>query len=302
MIVKRTMLLGLLATGLIVASQQASPAGQYGPGVSDTEIKIGQTMAYSGPASSYGTIGKSEAAYFAMINEQGGINGRKINFISRDDGYSPPKTVEVTRQLVEQDHVLFLFQTLGTPPNIAIQVYLNDNKVPQLFVATGASRWNDPTHFPWTMGWQPNYQLESQIYAHYILKNLPEAKVAVLYQNDDSGKDYFTGLREGFGGKADNMIVGVQTYETTDATVDSQIVALRASGANVLFTDAIPKFAAQAIRKVYDLGWKPTNFLVSVSNSVGAVMRPAGLEKGVGIISAAYVKDPTDPQWQETPE
>jgi branched-chain amino acid transport system substrate-binding protein len=302
MIVKRNMLVGLFAIGLIFASGQVFAAGQYGPGVSDTEIKIGQTMAYSGPASSYGTIGKSEAAYFAMINEQGGINGRKINFISRDDGYSPPKTVEVTRQLVEQDHVLFLFQTLGTPPNIAIQGYLNDNKVPQLFVATGASRWNDPGHFPWTMGWQPNYQLESQIYAHYILKTLPEAKIAVLYQNDDSGKDYFTGMREGLGGKAEKMIVGVQTYETTDATVDSQIVALRATGANVLFTDAIPKFAAQAIRKVYDLGWKPTNFLVSVSNSVGAVMRPAGLEKGVGIISAAYVKDPTDPQWQDTPE
>ena len=302
MIMMRNMLVGLFAIGLIFASGQVFATGQYGPGVSDTEVKIGQTMAYSGPASSYGTIGKSEAAYFAMINEQGGINGRKINFISRDDGYSPPKTVEVTRQLVEQDRVLFLFQTLGTPPNIAIQGYLNDNKVPQLFVATGASRWNDPTHFPWTMGWQPNYQLESQIYAHYILKNLPEAKVAVLYQNDDSGKDYFTGMRQGLGGKADNMIVGIQTYETTDATVDSQIVALRATGANVLFTDAIPKFAAQAIRKVYDLGWKPTNFLVSVSNSVGAVMRPAGLEKGVGIISAAYVKDPTDPQWQDTPE
>jgi branched-chain amino acid transport system substrate-binding protein len=259
-------------------------------------------MAYSGPASSYGTIGKSEAAYFAMINEQGGVNGRKINFISRDDGYSPPKTVEQVRQLVEQDHVLILFQTLGTPPNIAIQGYLNENKVPQLFVATGASRWNDPKHFPWTMGWQPNYQVESQIYADYILKNLSDAKVAVLYQNDDSGKDYLTGLRAGLGGKADKIIVGIQTYETTDATADSQLVALRATGANVLFTHAIPKFAAQAIRKVYDLGWKPTYFLVSVSNSVAAVMRPAGSEKGVGIISAAYVKDPTDPQWQDTPQ
>ena len=299
---KRIMLVGVLATGLIFASGQVFAAGQYGPGVSDTEIKIGNTMPYSGPASSYGTVGKSEAAYFAMINDQGGVNGRKINFISRDDGYSPPKTVEVTRQLVEQDHVLLLFQTFGTPPNIAIQGYLNDNKVPQLFVATGASRWNDPKHFPWTMGWQPNYPTEARIYAHYILKNLPDAKVAMLYQNDNSGKDYFNGLREGLGGKADKMIVGIQSYETTDATANSQIVALRASGANVLFTHAIPKFAAQAIRKVYDLGWKPTYFLVSVSNSVGAVMRPAGPEKGVGIISAAYVKDPTDPQWQDTPE
>jgi branched-chain amino acid transport system substrate-binding protein len=294
---------GLSAASLILTSAIGFAGGQYGPGVSDTEIKIGNTMAYSGPASSYGTIGKSEAAYFAMINEQGGINGRKISFISRDDGYSPPKTVEQVRQLVEQDRVLLLFQTLGTPPNIAIQSYLNDNKVPQLFVATGASRWNDPKHFPWTMGWQPNYQVEAQIYARYILKNLPDAKVAVLYQNDDSGKDYLTGLREGLGGEADKVIVGIQTYETTDATADSQIVALRASGANVLFTHAIPKFAAQTIRKVYDLGWKPTYyFLVSVANSVGAVMRPAGSEKGVGIISAAYVKDPTDPQWQDTPE
>jgi branched-chain amino acid transport system substrate-binding protein len=299
---QRTLLIGLSAAVIALANGAAVAAGQYGPGVTDTEIKIGNTNAYSGPASAYGTIGKSEAAYFAMINDQGGINGRKINFISRDDGYSPPKTVEVVRQLVEQDHVLLLFQTLGTPPNIAIQGYLNDNKVPQLFVATGASRWNDPKHFPWTIGWQPNYQAEAQIYARYILKNLPGAKVAVLYQNDDSGKDYLTGLRGGLGGKADQTIVGIQSYETTDATADSQIVGLRASGADVLFTHAIPKFAAQAIRKVYDLGWRPTYFLVSVSNSVGAVMRPAGPEKGVGIISAAYVKDPTDPQWQDTPE
>jgi branched-chain amino acid transport system substrate-binding protein len=291
----------LLLSAFGVATAAAADK-QYGPGVSDTEIKIGNTNPYSGPASAYGTIGRSEAAYFAMINDQGGINGRKINFISRDDGYSPPKTVEVVRQLVEQDHVLFLFQTLGTPPNIAIQGYLNDNKVPQLFVATGATRWNDPKHFPWTIGWQPNYQAEAQIYARYILKNLPNGKVAVLYQNDDSGKDYLTGLRAGLGGKADKTIAGIQSYETTDATADSQLVALRASGADVLFTHAIPKFAAQAIRKVYDLGWRPTFFLVSVSNSVGAVMRPAGPEKGVGIISAAYVKDPTDPQWQDTPE
>ena len=300
MIMKQAIVTGLSAAGLVLAGGLAFAAGQYGPGVSDTEIKIGNTMPYSGPASSYGTIGKSEAAYFAMINDQGGINGRKINFISRDDGYSPPKTVEQVRQLVEQDQVLFLFQVLGTPPNTAIQGYLNDNKVPQLFVATGASKWNDPTHFPWTMGWQPNYPIEARIYARYILKNIPDAKVAVLYQNDDSGRDYFMGLRDGLGDKADKLIVATQTYETTDATIDSQIVALHASGADVLFTGAIPKFAALAIRKVYDIGWKPTHFLASVSNSVGAVMRPAGPEKGIGIISAAYVKDPTDLQWQDT--
>jgi branched-chain amino acid transport system substrate-binding protein len=288
----------LLLSAFGVATAAAADK-QYGPGVSDTEIKIGNTNPYSGPASAYGTIGRSEAAYFAMINDQGGINGRKINFISRDDGYSPPKTVEVVRQLVEQDHVLFLFQTLGTPPNIAIQGYLNDNKVPQLFVATGATRWNDPKHFPWTIGWQPNYQAEAQIYARYILKNLPKRQS----RSTLSERWFRQGLlRAGLGGKADKTIAGIQSYETTDATADSQLVALRASGADVLFTHAIPKFAAQAIRKVYDLGWRPTFFLVSVSNSVGAVMRPAGPEKGVGIISAAYVKDPTDPQWQDTPE
>jgi branched-chain amino acid transport system substrate-binding protein len=298
---KRTIVIGLSAACIILSTGVAF-AGQYGPGVTDTEIKIGDTMPYSGPASSYGTIGKSEAAYFAMINDQGGINGRKINFISRDDGYSPPRTVEQVRQLVEQDQVLFLFQTLGTPPNIAIHSYLNDNKVPQLFVASGASKWNDPKHFPWSMGWQPNYPVEGHIYARYILKNLPDAKLAVLTQNDDSGRDYFTGLRDGLGDKADKVIVATQTYETTDATVDSQIVSLRASGADVLFTGAIPKFAAQAIRKVYDMGWKPTQFLPSVSNSVGTVLRPAGPLKGIGIISAGYLKDPTDPQWQDAPE
>ncbi len=299
---KWTIVTALSAASVVLGSGLAFAAGQYGPGVSDTEIKIGNTMPYSGPASAYGAIGKAEAAYFAMINDQGGINGRKINFIGRDDGYSPPKTVEQVRQMVEQEQVLLLFQTLGTPPNIAIQGYLNDNKVPQLFVATGARKWNDPKHFPWTMGWQPNYPTEGRIYARYILKNLPDAKIAVLTQNDNSGKDFFSGLHDGLGDKADKLIVAARTYETTDAIVDSQIVALRASGAEVLFTGAIPKFAAQAIRKVYDIGWKPTHFLASVANSVGAVMRPAGLEKGVGIISAAYVKDPTDPQWQDTLE
>ena len=292
----------LAATSLVLAGGLAWAAGQYGPGVSDTEIKIGNAMPYSGPASAFGATGKSEAAYFNMINDQGGINGRKIKFISRDDGYSPPKTVEVVRRLVEQDQVLLMFSVLGTPPNTAIQGYLNDNKVPQLFAVTGADKWNDPKHHPWTMGWRPSYRLEARIYGRYILKNLPDAKIGVLYQNDDFGEDYLIGLREGLGDKAAKMIVATRTYETTDPTVNSQIVALQASGANVLVTAAIPKTAAQAIRKVYDIGWKPTHFLTSVSISVGAVMRPAGLEKGIGIITAGYLKEPTDPQWQDTPE
>ena len=236
MTVNRTIIIGLFTISLALASGHPLAAGQYGPGVSDTEIKIGNTMAYSGPASSYGTIGRAEAAYFAMVNEQGGINGRKINFISRDDGYSPPKTVEMVRQLVEQDGVLALFQTIGTPPNTAIRDYMNENKVPQLFVATGANKWNDPKHYPWTMGWQPSYQIEARIYAKYILRNAPDAKIAILYQNDDYGKDYLIGLRQGLGDMADKLIVATQTYETTDATVNSQVVALRASGANVMVT------------------------------------------------------------------
>jgi branched-chain amino acid transport system substrate-binding protein len=299
---KQTIVTGLAAFSLVVASGLAVAAGQYGPGVSDTEIKIGNTVPYSGPASAYGAIGKADAAYFAMINDQGGINGRKINFISRDDGYSPPKTVEVVRQLVEEEHVLLLFNTLGTPPNTAIQGYLNENKVPHVFIASGADKWNDPKNHPWTMGWIPSYRIEARIYARHILEKLPNAKIAVLYQNDDFGKDYLIGLREGLGDKADKLIIATQTYETTDPTVDSQIVSLQGSGADVLLTAAIPKFAAQAIRKVYDIGWKPAHFLTSVSSSVGSVMRPAGPEKGVGIISAAYLKEPTDPQWQNTPE
>ena len=292
----------LAVVGALVTTGAALAEKQYGPGVSDTEIKLGNTSPYSGPASAYGVIGRSIAAYFAMINEQGGVNGRKINFLSRDDGYSPPKTVEMVRRLVEQDHVLLLFQTLGTPPNSAIRGYLNENKVPQLFAGSGADKWNDPKHYPWTMGWQPSYRVEARIYARYILKNLPNAKIAVLYQNDDFGKDYLIGLREGLGDRADKWIIAIQSYETTDATVDSQIVSLQGSGANALLTAAIPKFAAQAIRKVYDIGWKPTHFLTNVSISVGAVMRPAGLEKGTGIISATYLKDPTDPQWQDASE
>jgi len=299
---KQILLTSLAAVTLALASGLAFAAGQYGPGASDTEIKIGTTMPYSGPASAYGTIGKLETAYFAMINEQGGINGRKINFISRDDAYSPPKTVELVRQLVEQDQVLMTFQILGTPPNTAVQGYLNDNKVPQMFVATGADKWNDPKKFPWTMGWQPSYRIEARIYGRYMLKNLPNAKVAVLYQNDDFGKDYLVGLREALGDKADKMIVASQTYETTDPTVDSQIVSLQGTGADTLLVAAIPKFAAQAIRKVNDIGWKPTFFITNVSASVKAVMQPAGFDKSQGIITAGYLKDPNDPQWQNSPE
>ena len=292
----------LVVAGLLLAGGLAFAAGQYGPGASDTEIKLGNTMPYSGPASAYGAIGKAEAGYFAMINEQGGINGRKVNFITRDDGYSPPKTVELVRKMVEEDQVLALFQTLGTPPNTAIQGYVNDNKVPNLFVATGADKWNDPKNHPWTIGWQPSYRIEARIYGRYILKNLPNAKIAVLYQNDDFGKDYLVGLREGLGDKADRMIVATKTYETTDPTVDSQVASLQGSGADTLMTAATPKFAAQAIRKVFDNGWKPMHFLTNVSISVGAVIKPAGLEKAVGIISAGYFKEPTDPQWANTPE
>ena len=299
---KQTMVTSLTAAGLALASGLAFAAGQYGPGASDTEIKIGNTMPYSGPASAYGTIGKAEAAYFTMINEQGGINGRKINFISRDDAYSPPKTVEVVRKLVEEDQVLLTFQILGTPPNTAVQGYLNDNKVPQLFVATGADKWNDPKKFPWTMGWQPSYRIEARIYGRYILKNLPNAKIAIVYQNDDFGKDYLIGLREGLGDKADKMIVVSNTYETTDPTIDSQIVSLQGSGADTLLVAAIPKFAAQAIRKVADLGWKPNFFMTNVSASVGSVMKPAGFDKAQGIITGGYLKDPNDPQWQNSTE
>jgi branched-chain amino acid transport system substrate-binding protein len=237
-----------------------------------------------------------------MINDEGGVNGRKIDFIVRDDAYSPPKTVDDVRQLVEEDHVLATFNTLGTPPNSAIEGYMNDNKVPQLFVASGAAKWDDPKHHPWTIGWQPSYQIEARIYARYILQNMPNAKIGVLYQNDDFGKDYLTGLRQGLGDKADKMIVATQSYETTDPTVDSQVVALQGSGADVLVTAAIPKFTAQAIRKIYEIGWNPTHFLSNVSSSVGMVMRPAGPDKAVGVISTAYLKDPTDPQWQDTPE
>jgi ABC-type branched-subunit amino acid transport system substrate-binding protein len=289
----------LLAVAL--ASPAALAQKKYDPGASDKSIKIGNTNPYSGPASSYGTIGKAISAYWKMVNDKGGVNGRMIEFISYDDGYSPPKTVEMVRKLVEQDQVLLLFQTLGTPSNTAIHKYMNAKKVPQSFVATGATKWNDARNFPWTMGWQPNYQTEGRIYAEHILKNNPKAKIGVLYQNDDYGKDYLKGFKDGLGAKAASMIVKEVSYEVTDPTVDSQIVQLQASGADTFFNITIPKFAAQAIRKAYDTGWKPTHYLNSVSASVGSVIKPAGTEKALGILSAAYFMDPTDPQWKNDP-
>jgi branched-chain amino acid transport system substrate-binding protein len=288
-----------LVIGLFLFSGPAFGKGKYGPGASDTEIKIGHTCPYSGPASAYGVIGKAEAAYFKMINEQGGINGRKINFISYDDAYSPPKIVEQVRRLVEQDQVLFLFNTLGTPNNTAIWAYCNTKKVPQLFVATGATKWGDPKGHPWTMGWQPNYQSETRIYAKYILENLPKAKIGILYQNDDYGKDLLKGLMDGLGSKAKSLIVSEQSFEVTDPTVDSQIVNLKNSGADVFINITTPKFAAQAIKKAYEIGWKPVHFLNQVSNSPGSVLKPAGLEASKDLISTFYLKDPGDTQWKD---
>ncbi|TAI64083.1 ABC transporter substrate-binding protein [Bradyrhizobium sp. Leo170] len=286
---------------LAVSSGHALAQKAYDVGATDTEIKIGNIMPYSGPASAYGVIGKTEAAYFNKINAEGGINGRKINFISYDDAYSPPKTVEQARKLVESDEVLFIFNSLGTPPNSAIQKYMNQKKVPQLFVATGATKWNDPKDFPWTMGWQPNYQSESIIYARYILKNHPNARIAVLYQNDDYGKDYLKGFRDGLGSKAASMIVIEESYEVSEPSIDSHIVKLWSSGADVFFDITTPKFAAQAIKKNAEIGWKPLHFLNNVSSSVGSVLKPAGFENAQDIISSNYLKDPTDPQWKNDP-
>jgi branched-chain amino acid transport system substrate-binding protein len=271
-----------------------------GTGSQKAEIKIGQTMPYSGPASAYGTIGKVEVAYFKKLDDEGGINGHKVELLSVDDAYSPPRAVELVRKLVEQDQVLFIFQSLGTPSNAAIQPYLNTNKVPQLFVATGATRWGDPAHFPWTMGFNPSYQLEGRTYGKNIAARAPSAKIAVLYQNDDFGKDVLKGLREGLGDKA-NAIVATASYEVTDATIDSQIATLKGSGADTLVNATTPKFAAQAIRKVYDIGWKPTQYLANVAASVGAVLTPAGLDKSVGLMTVGYFKDPTDKQWNDDP-
>jgi len=286
------------ATLAVIAATGAFAADKkYDTGATDTEIKVGNIMPYSGPASAYGIIGRTEAAYFKKINAEGGINGRKINFISYDDAYSPPKSVEQARKLVESDEVLLIFNSLGTAPNTAIQKYMNSKKVPQLFVATGATKWNDPKDFPWTMGWQPSYQSETQIYAKWLLKNKPDAKIAVLYQNDDYGKDYLKGLKDGLGSKAASMIVAEESYETSEPTIDSHIVKLKSTGADVFVNITTPKFAAQAIKKVAEVGWKPLHFLNNVSASVGSVMKPAGFENGQDIISADYLKDVSDPEW-----
>jgi ABC-type branched-subunit amino acid transport system substrate-binding protein len=286
---------------LAATSTGALAQKKYDVGATDTEIKIGNIMPYSGPASAYGVIGRTEAAYFKKINDAGGINGRKINFISYDDAYSPPKAVEQARKLVESDEALFVFNSLGTPSNSAIQKYMNSKKVPQLFVATGATKWNDPRNFPWTMGWQPSYQSETQIYAKYLLKTKPDAKIAVLYQNDDYGKDYLKGLKDGLGAKAASMIVAEESFETTEPTIDSHIVKLKSSGADVFVDIATPKFAAQAIKKVAEIEWKPLHFLNNVSASVGSVIKPAGYQNAQNIISAAYLKDASDPQWNDDP-
>ncbi len=293
---RRTFIGGASAAALLSGSRVAFAQKKYDDGATDSEIKIGHCCPYSGPASAYGVIGKAHQAFWKSVNDAGGVNGRKINFITLDDGYSPPKTVEVVRQLVEQEKVLLLFQTLGTPTNTAIHKYINQKKVPHLYISTGASKWGDPKHFPWTMGFQPDYHTEGVIYAKHILANVKDAKIAVLMQNDDYGKDYYEGFREGLGKDVDRIVKHV-SYETTDPTVDSQVIQLKDSGANVFFNIAIPKFAAQAIRKAGDLGWKPVQYLNNVSASVASTMKPAGFDNCQGIITAAYLKDPTDKQW-----
>jgi ABC-type branched-subunit amino acid transport system substrate-binding protein len=288
-----------LAIGAMIATT-AHAQKKYDPGASDTEIKIGNIMPYSGPASSYGVIGKTEEAFFKMINAEGGINGRKINFITYDDAYSPPKAIEQARKLVESDEVLLIFQPLGTPSNSAIMKYMNAKKVPQLFVASGGTKFGDPKNFPWTMGFQPNYQSEGRIYAKYIKDNFPNSKIAVLWQNDDAGKDQFKGLKDGLGDKL-SMIIADKSYEVSDPSIDSQIVALHDSGADIFFSWAAPKGSAQAIRKVGELNWKPKFFLANTATSVASVLKPAGLQYTKDIISTSYLKDPTDPTWDADP-
>jgi len=292
-------LIPAIVLGMALAASPASAQKKYDPGASDTEIKIGNINPYSGPASAYGTIGKTIDAYFKKVNAEGGVNGRKINFISYDDGYSPPKAVEQARKLVESDEVLLIFQSLGTPSNTAIQKYMNAKQVPQLFVATGATKWGDPKNFPWTMGWQPSYQSEGHIYAQYILKNHPNGKIGILFQNDDYGKDYVKGLKDGLGDKAKTMIIAEQPYEVTDPTIASQMINLKASGADIFFNVTTPKFAAQAIQKAAEISWKPVHILNQVSASVGSVLKPAGFENSQGILSTAYLKDATDPKWKD---
>ena len=284
---------------LAATSTGAFAQKKYDTGATDKEIKIGNIMPYSGPASAYGVIGKAEQAYFNKINAEGGVNGRKINFVSYDDGYSPPKAVEQARKLVESDEVLLVYGPLGTPSNSAIQKYMNAKKVPHLFLATGATKWNDPKEFPWTMGWQPNYQSEGRIYAKYILKEKPAGKIGILYQNDDYGKDYVKGLKDGLGAKAASMIIAEESYETAEPTIDSHVVALKSKGADIFISIATPKFAAQSIKKVAELQWKPMFILNNVSASVGSVIKPAGFDNSQDIISAAYAKDATDPQWKD---
>ena len=290
------------SAALVFAPAIVRAQKKYDQGASDSEIRLGHTNPYSGPLSAYGVIGKAETAYWQAVNDKGGINGRKVNFITYDDGYSPPKTVEMVRKLVEDDKVLAIFQLLGTPTNTVVHKYLNQKKVPQLFVATGASKWGDPKNFPWTMGWQPDYATEGGIYAKHILAQHKGEKIAVLWQNDDSGKDYVAGFMKGLGKENEKMVVASVSYEVTDPTVDSQIIQLKDSGATVFFNDAAPKAAAQAIRKVADLGWKPAHYLTNVSASVTSVLKPAGFDASQGIITAAYLKDPTDPQWATAPD
>ncbi|HVQ71284.1 MAG TPA: ABC transporter substrate-binding protein [Bradyrhizobium sp.] len=299
----RRFAIAALASLLGLVAQTATMYGEskYDPGASDAQIKIGNIVPYSGPASTFSVIGKTEAAFFQMINDQGGINGRKINFISYDDGYSPPKTVEQARRLVESDEVLLLFSVLGTAPNSAIQKYVNSRKIPNLFVASGAEKWSDPKNFPWTMGWQPSYQIEGRIYAKYLLENYPNAKIGVLFQNDDSGKDYLIGLREGLGDKAKSSIVAEVGYEISSPTVESQLQQIKAYGPDVLIDVSAPKFTAQVIRRLVELNWKPLHIVVGNSRSLGGVIKPAGIENSQGIISAVYTKDALDPQWKSDP-
>ncbi len=301
MIITRRMAVGAAASSLLVGGRAVHGQKKYDDGATDKEIKIGHTNPYSGAGSSYGVIGKGIDAYWRMVNDRGGINGRMVKFITLDDGYSPPKTVELVRQLVEQEKVLCLFNTLGTAPNTAIHKYMNQRKVPQLYVATGASKWGKPKEFPWTMGYQPDFRTEAIIYAKHILANVPDARIGVLMHNDDYGKDYFEGFRTGLGDNA-RLIVKHVTYEMTDPTVDSQVIQLKDAGANVFFNIALPKFAAQAIRKAADIGWKPIHYLNNVSSSVASTFKPAGYENGQGIITGLYMKDPTDKQWQDDAE
>ncbi|KZD20773.1 ABC transporter substrate-binding protein [Tardiphaga robiniae] len=294
-------IMAAFAAAMAMAASPALAQKTYGPGASDTEIKIGNTVPYSGPASAYGILGKAYGAYFKKINDEGGINGRKIVFISYDDAYSPPKTVEQTRKLVESDEVMAIVGNVGTAANAAIQKYVNAKKTPQLFLATGATRWNDPKQFPWTMGWLPSYHAEAAAYAKYLLKEKPGAKIGVFYQNDDFGKDYVKGLKEGLGDKASTMIVMETSYEVSEPTVDSHIVKLKAAGVDTIFSFATGKFAAQSIKKVAELGWKPLHIVPNASSSLGSVLRPAGLDNAQDVVSATFAKDPTDPQWKDDP-